>query len=275
MTILIDNDLTDLVIQASPDDLSILADHITAKGEGRISLSKEACEVLTAASLNRNFPVETRALISEELSKFGGNTIANFFRRGTGVSYREIVCDVADHVKATYSKNSSIDRIEMAILETLLEKTVSDMTRADREKLFNEYGVKGAVGTGPAAWAALIAAMRLAGNGAYQTAVLVANATATAFLGRGVAVAGTSVGFGRILGFLTGPIGWALTAAWSAYDLASPAYRVTVPCVIHIAYMRQKSMINSCPACGANVPANAKFCAECGHKVEKTAMIDG
>ena len=38
----------------------------------------------------------------------------------------------------------------------------------------------------------------------------------------------------------TGPIGWALTGAWTAFDLAGPAKRVTVPAVIQIAVLRKK-----------------------------------
>ena len=47
----------------------------------------------------------------------------------------------------------------------------------------------------------------------------------------------------RSLSVLAGPIGWALTAAWTAYDIAGPAYRVIVPAVIQIAYLRQKSLM--------------------------------
>lgn len=39
-----------------------------------------------------------------------------------------------------------------------------------------------------------------------------------------------------------GPIGWVLTALWTIVDIAGPAYRVTVPAVIQIAYIRQRVM---------------------------------
>ena len=45
---------------------------------------------------------------------------------------------------------------------------------------------------------------------------------------------------GRTIGILTGPIGWVITAGWLAYDIASPAYRVTVPAVLMVACMRAK-----------------------------------
>ena len=44
----------------------------------------------------------------------------------------------------------------------------------------------------------------------------------------------------RTASILTGPIGWAIMGAWTAIDLAGPAYRVTMPSVIYIALLRQQ-----------------------------------
>jgi len=68
----------------------------------------------------------------------------------------------------------------------------------------------------------------------------------------------------RAISVVAGPIGWAVSAIWTAFDLASPAYRVTVPCVIQIAYMRQKLSLNLCSECGTVALSQAKFCHECG-----------
>ena len=38
---------------------------------------------------------------------------------------------------------------------------------------------------------------------------------------------------------LAGPVGWALTGAWTLTDVAGPAYRVTIPAVIQIALLRK------------------------------------
>lgn len=40
---------------------------------------------------------------------------------------------------------------------------------------------------------------------------------------------------------LTGPIGWAITAAWTLIDAGGTAYRVTIPAVIQIASLRSKT----------------------------------
>ncbi|MDE6045338.1 MAG: hypothetical protein K2F85_07480 [Helicobacter sp.] len=41
------------------------------------------------------------------------------------------------------------------------------------------------------------------------------------------------------MGVFLGPIGWIITALWTALDIAGPAYRVTIPATIQIACMRQ------------------------------------
>ena len=56
-------------------------------------------------------------------------------------------------------------------------------------------------------------------------------------LGHGLWFAGRNT-LGKVASVFSGPFGWVLTAGWTAYDLSSPAYRVTIPCVIQIAYMR-------------------------------------
>jgi Zn finger protein HypA/HybF involved in hydrogenase expression len=74
----------------------------------------------------------------------------------------------------------------------------------------------------------------------------------------------------RLLGILAGPIGWAVTAIWTAIDIAGPAFRVTIPATIYIAALRQaelnkQSFDIKCPHCKAQLVVNdAKFCPSCG-----------
>ena len=87
---------------------------------------------------------------------------------------------------------------------------------------------------------ALQVAIRNSGFVAYQIAVIVANAVAKMLLGRGLALA-TNAMLTRAVSIFAGPIGWILTGLWTFADLAGPAYRVTIPSVIYVAYMRLKS----------------------------------
>lgn len=78
----------------------------------------------------------------------------------------------------------------------------------------------------------------------YRMATVVANAVAKQLLGKGLTFAANAA-LTRTIGVLAGPIGWIITGLWTAIDLAGPAYRVTVPCVIHIAYLRQKILYSA------------------------------
>lgn len=267
-----DPDLGDVLTGADIEDLAILIDHITDKGEGRISLSSDVCRKLAAANLSGRIDHEARAYVAEELQRFGGNSLVNLLRGGSGVSYKEIVCDVAEHVKAPFTPRNDCSQIEIAILMKVLEQSLDKMSEEQKRKLFDELGTNYTVGAGPAAMASLLAGIRLSGFGAYKLTAVVANATVNAILGRGLTF-GASAGMMRGIGGLAGPIGWAITAIWTAFDLASPAYRVTVPCVIQIAYMRQKAFCKRCPNCHAAVPQGAKFCSDCGNPIERLAAL--
>lgn len=259
-----DADLLQLLNQASQEDIGILIDIVTDSGKGRISLSND---VLVQLVEQRDATqLETRLLLGAEIQRFAGNTlVTSFIRGGKGVTYHEIVCDVASHVGANYNDKQDTVQTETAVLLKIVEKSLDKMSEAEKKELFDQFGIT-YMGLGPGAMAALITAVRASGFAAYKMTAIIAQATAKALLGRGLTFA-TTGGLMRGLSVLSGPIGWAITGIWTAFDLASPAYRVTVPCVIQLAYMRQKMNVVGCPGCGEAVQKGSKFCAACGHKI--------
>ncbi len=272
MSLINDPDLYDVLSIAENSDLHILIDHITDQGKGRLALSSDVCEKLVEAKKDAQISDEVRFLIAEELHRFGGNTIMNLFRGGRGVPYREIVTDVASHVKAPHNDKNSCEQIELAILMKVLEQSIDKMTEDEKVDFFAQFGRDYSRGAGPAVMAALIASIKFSGFAAYKLAAVVANSAAKAILGRGLTFGATG-GMMRGISVFAGPIGWGLTAIWTAYDLASPAYRVTVPCTIQISYMRQKMLSKSCPHCQAPIVSSAKFCNECGGRVNGAPLL--
>lgn len=261
--------LVALLEQADADDLRVLADILTDNGQGRISLSDDTCKALVNARGNASALRKLAPTIANEIELFGGNSIINLFR-GRGVSYDGIVCDVADHFKVNYNKGQDIPSIELQILIKVLEKSFQEMSDEQKQELLRELSDGDVVGFGPAGFAALVAIINAGGFASYRLALVVANATARQLTGKGLAFA-ANAGLTRAISVVAGPIGWAITAVWTAFDLASPAYRVTVPAVIQTAYIRQKSLklknSNQCPQCKADNKPNAKFCSECGNKL--------
>lgn len=175
------------------------------------------------------------------------------------------MCDVANHLKVNFNATADVSEIESGILLKMLEKALEKMSEDEKKEFFKQFGVD-YKGVGPAAMAALIAAIRASGFQAYKLALIVANAVAKALVGRGLSL-GANVMVTRLIGVAAGPIGLAITALMAIFDLAGPAYRITVPCVVQIAYMRQKSLVKECHNCGAPVASDAAFCSECGHSL--------
>ncbi|AFI04183.1 hypothetical protein [Helicobacter cetorum] len=56
--------------------------------------------------------------IAEELQRFGGNSFANYFRKG-GIEYRTIITKVCDKMKIACHQNAPIEEIERAMVATL------------------------------------------------------------------------------------------------------------------------------------------------------------
>ncbi|WP_226907066.1 hypothetical protein [Klebsiella variicola] len=74
----------------------------------------------------------------------------------------------------------------------------------------------------------------------WQRAALVANSLAQTTAGKVLPLI-AGLGIGRVLGVLTGPVGLAITGLYTAYDISNPAFRVTLPCVVQIAWIRLKN----------------------------------
>lgn len=260
-----DEDLIPLLLAANPEDLGILCGYITDNGNGRFSLDNAIMSKLVAAEARGSFNEQERLLIAHEIQLFGGNSILNL-TRGQGVFYREVIEDVAARLKVTFATGDPVSVIENSILVTLASRAWEKMTDEEKADFVKSAGLDIGLGIGPAALAAIIAAIRAAGFAAYKLAATLAHTIARQLLGRGLAF-GATAPFLKGMSVLAGPIGWAITAIWSGYDLASPGYRVTVPCVIHIAYMRKKLQAVICSSCGVPNGPDAKFCSECGHRL--------
>ena len=188
----------------------------------------------------RAYPNDRTKYVGEmchELQLFGGNTIANMFRGGKGVSYSELLCDVADKLDVNRRRHDSVLDVECKILNKVMSVAWRKMTSEERQALLKEIGCSN-IPIGGAATSSFIAIFRLGGFSSYKVSLIIVNAIAKALLGRGLSLAANAA-LCKILSIATGPIGWVVGGVWTALDIASPAYRVTVPAVSYIAALRQ------------------------------------
>jgi uncharacterized protein YaaW (UPF0174 family) len=198
-------------------------------------------EITTNDRYKANQPDHSRYwdLIAAELQCFGGNSFATMLRGGKGVTYRELLLDVCDKMKVNYNKKASIDVIELNLLMKILTDSIADMSPEQVRELVSELDINTTDFSKQAVIASLQMGARLSGFMVYKMAVIVANAVARAILGRGLTFAAGAT-LTKSVSIITGPIGWAVTAAWTLFDIAGPAYRVTIPCVVQIACLRAK-----------------------------------
>ena len=277
--------LSFLLAQADTADLDVLIDYITDSGKGRISLNSDLCARLLKCKERAGYSDADRSLIHQEILTFGGNTLSNTYRgvrskispgslmdkvlpdANANIDYDEVVKDVASHLKVPFDKTDDVLLVENGILRKILRDSFERMSPDERAAVLKELNVSDLSMLGPVTGAAFIAAGRAGGFATYRIALIVANAVSKALLGRGLPLA-VNATLTRTIGAFLGPIGWVVTGVWTLADMASPAYRVTVPCVIQIAYMRQKAiaeaLTKACPACAARNERAAKFCVECG-----------
>ncbi|MCE3039681.1 hypothetical protein LW134_03135 [Helicobacter sp. faydin-H10] len=183
--------------------------------------------------------------LAEEFQKFGGNTFANM-ARGYGDLYREILCDVCDKQKVSYNKGTPTQKIEIYLLQKieiyLLQKILEDITKELNEEqikeLADELGIDHINIKTQGFVAASMLTFRLGGFASYPTVLRMINLVWRFLFGHGLKLA-TNATIARVLSIATGPIGWAVTGVWTAWDIASPAFRVTFPAVLQIIALRQ------------------------------------
>lgn len=193
-------------------------------------------------------------IIKDELSCFGGNSFANFFR-GHGVSYREMLTDVCDKLKVPYNKKSKIERIESCLLQKILIDSWENLTEEQKHEVLKSTG-NPSLFRGEMIPAAALGALSIGGFSAFLTAKMIVlnllqkKLTSTAAVcgakvfsvtaARQTAINAASKSTMALSGLkiLTGPIGWTITGLWTANDIASTAFRVTIPAVIYISAIR-------------------------------------
>lgn len=170
--------------------------------------------------------------IIEEFQNYGGDSFMNFFR-GHGVCYREILEDVCDKLDVNYNKASSTELIEQYLLQKFLIMSVEKMSEEDVKHLSSQLSK-----------AKLIDQLKVlkAGSPVFLRLVTVlvlsiAKKTGMKMLGSWVAKFMGS----KVFTMFTGPVGWVITGVWTLTDISGPAYRVTIPATIVVAYLRMVS----------------------------------
>lgn len=212
-------------------------------------------------------------LIATHIRLFGGNTFANLYRSistpdgeiGTGPKYHEIVCDVAKSIKVNFNDKQPIEQIERAIFDKILTDTLEKMSETEKEELLGELDIKPGK-LGGTSSAAIVHIFRAGGFKSYVIMLKIVNNLWKFLFKEGLSLAANRT-LVKFLKFINGPIGIAVTSAWTLFDIASPAKRITIPAVVYIAMLRVKYNTPVCKNCKTMLAPGAKFCGECGDSI--------
>lgn len=232
-----DSDL-EFLEEVSSLDLEVLVETLIndEDGDGRLT------EELTTNDRYKSYSPDHHEywdLIAAEIQCFGANSVVTMFRCGEGILYKEVLTDACDKMKVNYNKDASVEMIEMNLLMKILTESMQDMSTDELKEIVGDLDLNTTNYTAQAVTVALQGAVKFSGFMAYKVAVIVTNAVAKALLGHGLKIA-TNAALTRAIGVFAGPIGWAITGLWTAADIAGPAYRVTIPAVIQVAFLRAK-----------------------------------
>lgn len=223
------------------EDLNDLVHCLTHDKDGDPRLTEELTD---SSGYKLHYPKHVKYWddIAAEIQCFGANTFVTMLRGGQGVQYKEVLTDVCDKLKVNYNKESSVEIIEKNLLMKILTDALEKMSAEELKELAKSVGIKNKSNITPQVLAGIFQAMfRAGGFKSYQLTVIIANAILKILLGRGLTLGGNIL-LTKTMAILTGPIGWVMNGIWTAIDIAGPAYRVTIPAVIQVAVLRQKTL---------------------------------
>jgi uncharacterized protein YaaW (UPF0174 family) len=218
------------------EDLRVLCDILTHDRLGNIRVTEQ---LTSTDEYNRNYPEDMLFLvpqISNELLKYGSNTLATFWHNEPD-SYETVLRRVCKQMDVRTVEQDSVAKMEHNLLTTLCQDTLNKMSERELRLLANENGIPDKTLTRQALTAALLMAVRTSRAVLTRIAARVIQYIVELITIRGVATAGIETAT-RAVGGALGPIGWIALGAWTVYDITSPAYRVCVPAVLQVAYMR-------------------------------------
>lgn len=230
--------------QAPNDDLRILCDIVTKEKDGE----RRMTETLTdTAPYRRYYPDQIRKMLPaliHEFRLFGGNSIINFFR-GEGPEYAEILHDVARKFRISLSEPlTDIEQTERLILGKLISDALHDASLSELNRVSSELDLHLSSFNRKKAISALTKLWKNDSVYGYLLMDSVVTSVIAQFTGKNARIPTDST-IARLWPLMLGPAGLTLTALWNVIDIAGPAYKVTVPAVIYIAYLRQKIKFNS------------------------------
>lgn len=214
---MIDNDLRFLE-KSDSSDLKILCDYFKTKRSERLSRFK---------AYKQNYPNNLSNIadkIANELQLFGGNTIVNFFRR-KGVSYYELLSDVCDKHGVNTSNTDKAEEKEEKLIRKLLIEEFGKKSEEEKNRFCHDHNLNIKYSSNEELCDEFIKYLE-----AYEY-------VSSFYIRRTLGSEAVKETFGPHTSLAD------ISYIELIIKLAGPAFDVTLPCVVHIAYMRRKNIL--------------------------------
>lgn len=234
-----DADLDTVLQAATNEDLAPLVQFIKAS-----TLSEQLTKDETFI---RYYPNHSRYchVISAEIRAFGGHTLINLLRGGKGPDYYTVVSDVLKHMKIEFNEDDNIFELERKLIAYVMKDMYGKMDEEQRDLVVSE------VKQYQSDDAALVVKAFEKGDLAQLSpkAMLLLTSVISSSIAK---IMGVTVSLGNVLGgtlsqsatriqyLLSKSVDWLYSIFNTIYDFGGPTYKVTVPCVIHVAMLRAK-----------------------------------
>lgn len=222
------------------EDLKTLCDTLTHNNKGELRFNEQLSET---EQYKQYYPADMKKMwtgISMELQRYGGNTILNLCRGGEGVSYETILKDVCRKLRIQLSKDLTVDEAEKLLLHKYCQEMIGKMDITLLRELGSKIGINIKNTNLHELSQSILHRINNGDNKILIPVLAFLGVNISRILLTGGVIYATKGILGRMVGILCGPIGWSLTLGWLAFDVAGPAYRVTIPAVLQIACLRVK-----------------------------------
>ena len=181
-------------------------------------------------------------LIAAELQSFGANTLATAIRGGQGVFYQQILKDVCEKLQVRYATTYSTEVNERSLMLKMLAKSLENMNVAQQATIAAALDFKASAPASPAEIIKTFEEVfRTGGSRSHALGLLLANFVAPSITEtHPTSVVGLEIG--GAMSLFAGPLGLLLGGLWAVLDIASPAYRVSIPAVLMVSILRQHDL---------------------------------
>ncbi|MDW7695573.1 DUF3944 domain-containing protein [Flammeovirgaceae bacterium SG7u.111] len=242
MSYLPDRDLEFLKF-CTHEDLGFLVNQLTQTSGGKQRISSKMVHL---DRFKTHFPQHKKYwnLIAGEIQIYGGHAFANIFA-GSGVSYRSILKRVCKKLNVSFSDEKSTEANEVMLLSKVMMQSLERLTFEELQALVDQFQVDLHANTKSSLISEINRSITLGKITPRLIATLLTGSLAKFAFNRSLKYGllkflkiGASKWFGKALTAFTGPIGLAFTLTWLIHDLFGPDYKILVPIVIHIAFLR-------------------------------------